>query len=64
MRCCHFFIVEIINRRVNLIPMSKIEQKTIITIMENNWVFIKTQSKKKDAFVIFALQERNELQFI
>ena len=40
----------------------KIEQKIIITMMENNKVFIKkvhikTQSKKKDVLVIFALQE-------
>ena len=58
MLCYHFFIVEIIVESVNLTQMSK--QKIIITMMENNYFFlkkvhIKTQSKKKDVLVNFIL---------
>ena len=45
------------------------EKKIIITMMENDQVFIKkvhvkTQSRKKDVLVMFTLQETNEFQFI
>ena len=45
MRCYHFFIFEVIAESVNLITDNKIEQKFIITMMENNYFFKKLTSK-------------------
>ena len=57
------FIVEIIVESVNLIQISK--YKVIITMMENNYFFIKkvhikTQTKKKDVLVIFILLQETK----
>ena len=65
MRCYHFFIFEVIAESVNLITDVKIEQKIIITMMENNYFFKKLTSKhrtKERCFVIIARNE--EFQFI
>ena len=65
---CLFFIVEIVNESVNLIQMLKQNRNYYHHDGEQLGFYkeehIKTQSKKKDVLVIFALQETNELQFI
>ena len=53
MRCYHSFLVEVIVENVNLIQMSK--QKTIITMMEHNYVLIKksiaTSKHRRKSFI-------------
>ena len=48
MRCYHFFIFEVIAESVNLVTDVKIEQKIIITMMENNYFLKKLTSKHTD----------------